>query len=162
MSSPWIASRRTAGPPTPPLTIPRKCGACAACCRQGLGALRHAHTPAERHDGDDQQGEADFGDTNMLAQKRGSRSERHKRLQQLQLAHSGDAADRQAFVPHEEAQEHAEADTYRKPAHAEALAPQLMGGDSSTSTSMTGAENTSAQEITSQPPMRRAISPPSA
>ena len=54
------------------------------------------------------------------------------------------------------------ADTYRKPAHAEALAPQLMGGDSSTSTSMTGAENTSAQEITSQPPMCRAISPPSA
>ena len=43
-----------------------------------------------------------------------------------------------------------------------ALAAQLIGPDSSTSASMTGAEKTSAQQITSQPPMRRAISPPSA
>ena len=53
-------------------------------------------------------------------------------------------------------------ETYRKPAQANGLAAQLMGPDSTTRASMTGAENTSAHEITSQPPMRRAISPPSA
>ena len=127
------------------------------------GALRHAHTPAERHDATTSRAKPISATPTCSPRSTARGSQRHERLQQLQLSHSGDAADRQAFVPHEEAQEHAEgSDTYRKPAHAEALAPQLMGGDSSTSTSMTGAENTSAQEITSQPPMRRAISPPSA
>jgi hypothetical protein len=45
---------------------------------------------------------------------------------------------------------------------ADALAAQLIGPANSSSTSIAGAENTSAQEITSQPPMRRAISPASA
>ena len=44
-----------------------------------------------------------------------------------------------------------------------AEAPQLMGGDRTrNNSSITGAETTRAQEITSHPPMRCDISPPSA
>ena len=50
-----------------------------------------------------------------------------------------------------------------KPAHAVSDASQLIGqANRASSTSMTGEENTSAHEITSQPPIRRASSPPSA
>ena len=53
---------------------------------QASGAARHTHAPAQRHDAHHQKGKADLQPADGLAQQGGGSSQRHERLQQLQLA----------------------------------------------------------------------------